>query len=322
MDVPAPFPLLAGPTPLQPLPRLGAALGFDDGALWVKRDDLTPVGGGGNKVRKLELLVGDALGRGCDVLVTAGAAQSNHVRTTGAAAAMAGLGCTAVVGGRRPELAEGNLVLDALFGVELVWTGAYEAAAVEAELDRVVDGLARQGRRPYLVPLGGASAVGTLGYVRAADELDAEVPGGAVVYTAVGTGGTLAGLAVGLGHHQRVRGVDVGAVPDVARRIADALVPDVAALAGRPVPAGALDLDGSQVGQGYGDRTAAAREALALAARHEGLVLDPVYSGKALAGLVADRRAGRLPADQPTVLLHTGGAPALFTARSAAWLVG
>ena len=322
MDVPPPFRLLAGPTPLHPLPRLGAALGFDDGALWVKRDDLTPVGGGGNKVRKLELLVGDALAQGCDVLVTAGAAQSNHVRSTGAAAAMAGLGCTAVVGGRRPAQPEGNLVLDHLFGVDLVWTGAYEAEAVERALAEAALRLAEEGRRPYEVPLGGASDVGTLGYVLAAAELVAAAPPGAVVYTAVGTGGTLAGLVVGLGSYGRVRGVDVGAVPDVARRIADHLVPGAAARAGRPLPTGHVELDGTQIGDGYGARTAAAREALVLAARLEGLVLDPVYSGKALAGLMADRRAGRLPADQPTVLLHTGGAPALFTGRSAAWLAG
>ena len=213
-------------------------------------------------------------------------------------------------------------MLDALFGAELVWTGTYEAEAVERALAEEALRLASSGRRPYEIPLGGASDVGTLGYVTAAAELVAAAPLGSLTYTAVGTGGTLAGLVVGLGSYGRVRGVDVGAVPDVAHRITDALVPGAASRAGRPLPTGQLELDGAQVGAGYGAHTDAAREALDLAARHEGLVLDPVYSGKAMAALVADRRSGRLAADQPTVFLHTGGGPALLTARAAAWVGG
>jgi D-cysteine desulfhydrase len=313
-----PFPFAARGTPLQPLDRLGATLGFAPGALLVKRDDLTGLAGGGNKARKLEYLVADALRQGCDTLVTAGAAQSNHVRLTAAAASVAGLRCVGVLGGDRPARDEGNLVLDRLLGLEPVWVGAYDAYHLEEVLAETTLRLRAEGRRPYEIPLGGATPVGSLGYVVAADELAAEAPG-ATVYTATGTGGTQAGLAVGFGRHERVRGVDVGAVPDVAARI-DHLVPAVAALAGRPVPSGSLRLDHGHVGTGYATGTDAAREAMALAARLEGLILDPVYSARALAALVADRRAGRLPADLPVVFLHTGGLPSVFTERTVAWL--
>lgn len=311
--------LAALPTPLQPADRLGAALGFAPGCLLVKRDDLTALAGGGNKARKLEFLVADALAAGADTLVTAGAPQSNHVRATAAAARVAGLRCVAVLGGPEPDVLEGNLVLDRLLGVDVVWAGEYEALHLEATLATTVERLAAEGAHPYAIPLGGASPVGTLGYVHASDELAARIPDDAVVYTATGTGGTQAGLAVGLGDHGRVRGVDVGAVPEVGKRILD-LIPVVAERTGRAAPAGELWLDDTQIGKGYGSFTKAGREAIVLAAEHEGLVLDPVYSGKAMAGLIADRRTDRLPADRPTVFLHTGGLPSLFTARTAAWL--
>jgi 1-aminocyclopropane-1-carboxylate deaminase/D-cysteine desulfhydrase-like pyridoxal-dependent ACC family enzyme len=298
--------------------RLGAELGFAPGALWVKRDDLTGLAGGGNKARKLAYLVADALAQGCDTLLTAGAAQSNHVRLTAAAARMAGLDVIAVLGGERPEREEGNLVLGRLFGLEPVWVGRYDAYHLEEVLAETAVRLRAEGRRPYEIPLGGASAVGTMGYVVAADELSAEAPG-AVVYTATGTGGTQAGLVVGFGHHARVRGVDVGAVPDVDQRI-DGLIAAAATLAHRPAPDGGLQLDRTRIGEGYATGTDAAREAMVLAARHEGLVLDPVYSARGLAGLIADRRAGRLDPDHPVVFLHTGGLPSLFTERTVAWL--
>jgi 1-aminocyclopropane-1-carboxylate deaminase/D-cysteine desulfhydrase-like pyridoxal-dependent ACC family enzyme len=301
--------------------RLGAHLGFAEGALWVKRDDLTGLGAGGNKARKLDYLVADAKARGCDTLLTGGAAQSNHVRTTAAAARLTDLGCVAVLGGHPPQVPEGNLLLDRLFDAELLWVGDYDAERVETTMAETCLRLAAEGRRPYEVPLGGASDVGTLGYVAAAAELMTQAPLGSLVYTATGSGGTQAGLVVGLGHHDRVRGVDVGAIADVDERIRS-LVSSTASLAGRPFPVGELVLDRSQIGAGYGDRTDAAREALQLAARLEGLVLDPVYSAKALAALIADRRAGRIGGDQPVVFLHTGGSPALFTERYQSWAIG
>jgi D-cysteine desulfhydrase len=312
------FPLTEAPTPLQPAERLGAALGFGPGMLWVKRDDLTALAGGGNKVRKLEFLVGAALAGGHDVLVTGGAAQSNHVRMTAAAANRAGLRCTAVVGGDPPARPEGNLVLDRLLGADLVWAGGYDADRIETAMAETCVRLAGEGLEPYEIPLGGASAVGTAGYVEAAAEISSQAPGGAVVYTACGTGGTLVGLAVGFETLDRVCGVDAGAVPDITHRIED-LVPAAASVVGSGMPGGHVHLDRSQIGEGYGARTDACFEAMRLAASLEGLILDPVYSGKAMAGLIADRRSGALAPDHPVVFLHTGGLPALFTDRYRSW---
>jgi D-cysteine desulfhydrase len=299
--------------------RLGRELGFDDGVLWVKRDDLTGLAGGGNKARKLEYLVADALAHGCDTLVTGGAAQSNHVRMTAAAACTVGLTCVAVLGGEPPDAPDGNLLLDHLLGAELEWAGRYDADVLETVMAETTLRLRAEGRHPYEVPLGGASDVGTMGYVRAAAEIAAEAPLGSVVYTATGTGGTQAGLVVGFGNHARVRGVDVGAMPDVAERVA-ALVAATASLAHRPLPSGRLQLDVTRVGDGYGSPTEEGREAIERSARLEGLLLDPVYSAKAMAGLVADRRSGLLRRDQPTVFLHTGGLPSLFADRHRDWL--
>jgi D-cysteine desulfhydrase family pyridoxal phosphate-dependent enzyme len=299
--------------------RLGAHLGFDEGRLWIKRDDLTGLAGGGNKARKLEYLVADARQRGCDTLLTGGGQQSNHVRMTAAAARLAGMACVAVLAGTATASTEGNLLLDRLFGVEIVWAGDYDPDHIETLMGETCLRLTSEGRRPYEIPLGGASEIGSLGYVAAAGELAAQAPVGSILYTATGTGGTQAGLVVGFGHHDRVRGVDAGALPDVAERMGGLIVA-TATLAHRPFPAGGLHLDRDQIGDGYGAPTDAALEAMQLAARLEGIVLDPVYSAKALAGLMADRRSGALSGDQPVVFLHTGGLPALFAERYARWL--
>lgn len=313
------FAVAVTPTPLQPMPRLGRELGFREGALWVKRDDLTGLAGGGNKARKLEYLVADALAHGCDTLLTGGGAQSNHVRMTGAIARLAGLSCVAVLGGPAQPTTDGNLLLDRLFGVEIVWAGDDDPEHIETVMAETCLRLSSSGRHPYEIPLGGASEIGTLGYVAAAGELAAQAPLGSVLYTATGTGGTQAGLAVGLGHHDRVRGVDAGALPDVAERMG-ALVVATATLARRPFPGGSLHLDRDQIGDGYGAPTPTAKEAIEMAAALEALVLDPVYTAKAMAGLIADRRSGRLTGEEPVVFVHTGGLPGLFAARYADWL--
>jgi D-cysteine desulfhydrase len=309
------------PTPMLPMPRLERVLGFAPRSLWMKRDDLTGLAGGGNKARKLEYLVGDAMARGCDILLTGGAAQSNHVRMTAAAARIAGMSCVAVLGGVPPDLPDGNLLLDSLFGVEIEWAGGYDAEMLETVMAETCMRLTSEGRHPYEVPLGGASEVGTLGYVVAAGEIVSQAPLGSLVYTATGTGGTQAGLVVGLGHHGRVRGVDVGAIADVEDRLVG-LIAGTASLAQEPMPGGHLQLDRSHVGPGYGVPTDEGREAIDLCARHEGVLLDPVYSAKAMAALIADRRDGRLDADQPTVFVHTGGLPSLFADRYRGWLAG
>jgi D-cysteine desulfhydrase family pyridoxal phosphate-dependent enzyme len=319
------LPLAAIPTPLEAADRLGAALGMEPGALWVKRDDVTGLGGGGNKARKLEYLCADALEKGADVLVTGGGPQSNHVRITAAAANHLGLDCAVVMAGPRPETSTGNVLLVEILGADLSWTGLREGMdyeGIEAAIEEAADRLEAAGRRPYRIPIGGATAVGALGYVRAAAELreQASARFGEVelVVVAAGSGGTHAGLAAGLGHLDLVLGVDVGARTDL-----DTAVPvkaaEVAALAGLPSPVGTVRVDHEHVGDGYGAPTEGCRRAVLLAARSEGLLLDPVYTGKALAGLMAARAAGSVRPDTRTVFLHTGGLPALFAGRYATW---
>jgi D-cysteine desulfhydrase len=285
----------------------------------VKHDDLTGLAGGGNKVRKLEYLCADALAQGCDTLVTGGGRQSNHVRMTAAAANRLGLACTVVLGGHRPERATGNVVLDELLAPDIVWAGDLDYPGLEAAITATADGLAEAGRRPYAVPVGGASPLGTLGYVRAAGEVAGQVPDVEVVVVADGSGGTHAGLVAGFGDHARVLGVDVGTRPGLAEAVTATAV-EAATMAGLPAPAGTCQLDGERIGAGYGAPTAEARRALDLAARLEGLVLDPVYTGKAMAGLIGGVREGGIDTSSPIVFLHTGGLPALFARGFAEWI--
>ncbi len=328
------IPLVTLPTPFEPLPRLGAALGMAPGTLWVKRDDVTGLGGGGNKARKLEFLCADAIARGCDVLVTGGGQQSNHVRMTAAAANRLGLACVVVVPGDAPAVATGNVVLDELFGPEVVRIGdgggenggGLDYYAVEAAIVATTERLVADGRRPYGIPVGGASPVGALGYVGAGTEIlrqAVEATGAEpdLIVVADGSGGTHAGLAVGIGDHDRILGVDVGARPDV-EDVLPGKAAQAAALAGRPEPTGTVVVDHDQVGRRYADLTDACRDAIVLAARTEGLLLDPVYTGKAMAGLIAARADGRIDPRTRTVFLHTGGSPALFAAGVGEWLRG
>src|SRR2546421_1025200 len=215
--------------------RLGAHLGMTPGSLWVKRDDCTGLGGGGNKARQLEFLCFEAMQQGCDVLVTGGGRQSNHCRMTAAAANKLGLDCTLVLGGKQPSHATGNVVLDQLLRPDIVWAGELEYYAMEDAIGEVCERLANEGRKPYRMPIGGASVTGALGYVFAADEL----PSVDLVVVADGSGGTHAGLVAGLGNHAQVLGVDVGTRPDLDEQV-PAKATEVAALAGRPEPAGTV----------------------------------------------------------------------------------
>jgi D-cysteine desulfhydrase len=307
------------PTPVEPMDRLAAHLGMEAGALLVKRDDATGLAAGGNKARKLEYLCADALARGCDTLVTGGGRQSNHVRMTAAAANRLGLQCTIVLSGERPRVPSGNVILDELLGPEIGWSGVSGYYETEAAIAATAQRLGAQGRRPYVMPIGGATAVGALGYVQAARELRDQVPDVGLVVVADGSGGTHAGLAAGLGDHARVLGVDVGARPDIDEQV-DAKAAEVAQLARLAPPSRAATVDHGQAGDGYGQPTAAGHEAMTLAARLEGLILDPVYTGKALAGLIAACREGRIAAGTRTVFLHTGGLPALFASAYASWV--
>lgn len=309
------------PTPLEPADRLASAIGLAPGRLFVKRDDVNGLAGGGNKVRKLEYLIADAVGRGCDTLVTGGGRQSNHCRITAAAANRLGLRCTIVLTSPRPSTPTGNVLLDEVLRPDIVWAGERDYYGAEAAIEEVCDRLRGEGRTPYAIPVGGASTIGALGYVACGLELVHQLGGTppALVVVADGSGGTHAGLVAGLGAHERVLGVDVGTRPDLDDRVPEKAA-EAAALAGLPEPAGDVVIDHDRFGAGYGAPTDACREALHLAATTEGLLLDPVYTGKAMAGLVATAREGRLPEDGPIVFVHTGGTPALFAHAYAGWV--
>lgn len=313
--------LVSGPTRLERADRLATAIGMAPAHLWIKRDDTTGLAGGGNKVRKLEFLCAEALAGACDVMVTGGGPQSNHVRLTAAACARLGLNCVAVLGGDAPGDPTGNVILDHLLGAELIWIGDLDYYELEQAIRAEVVRLRGSGRRPYLAPVGGASLTGTLGYVRAGLELSAQAPDLDLVVTADGSGGTHAGLVAALGDHGRVLGVDVGTRPDLDERVPE-MAARAAAACGRTAPVGDVQVDHDRMGAGYGAPTDACLEALQVAARTEGLLLDPVYSGKALAGLIAAVRDGRIAAADQVVFLHTGGTPALFADPYGRWIAG
>lgn len=311
------------PTPLEPADRLGEALGLPPGRFWIKREDCTGLATGGNKARKLALLVADAVVAGADVLVTAGGVQSNHARMTAAAAARGGLDCVLAFNADPPHRLEANQALDALLGAERRFLGPLPLDGLGSALEGIAAELRRAGRRPYVIPLGGSSPRGASAYVAAAEEIVEDLGHeDLLVVTATGSGGTHAGLAARLGH-ARVLGVDVGAIADPGG-VVRALAVEVAALVGLPGPTGEPWLVRDQVGDGYGMPTDGCRAAILLAARREGLLLDPVYSGKAMAGLIA-LVGGPVPPRPSTphraiVFLATGGVPTLFASRYGAWL--
>ena len=308
------------PTPLEPLPRLSEELGLD---LWIKRDDCTGLAGGGNKTRKLEFLLGAAFEQDADTLVTQGAVQSNHVRQTAAAAAAHGLACEIILEERTGSKAtdyvgNGNVLLDRLFGATLRTVPG--GTDMVAELEKTAAEVRARGGKPYVIPGGGSNPVGALGYVDCAreivvqaDEMDLEVHR---IVTATGSAGTHAGLVAGLavmGADIPVLGIGVRAPKDRQEANVFKLAEETAALLGQPgrVTREQVVADCDYVGEGYGLIDQGVIDALTLAARLDGIVLDPVYSGKAMKGLIALARAGRFKGET-VVFLHTGGAQGLF----------
>ncbi|WP_369191407.1 D-cysteine desulfhydrase family protein [Streptomyces sp. R08] len=290
------------PTPVEPAPRLAAAIGLGPDDLWIKRDDLTGLGGGGNKIRKLEWTVGAALAEGADTLVTTGAPQSNHARLTAAAGARLGLDVVLVLRGSPGASRSGNLALDGLFGARIAWAGEVDQAGLDRAAAEVCEQLRTAGGRPALIPFGGSSALGARGYARCGEELRQELPDLRTAVVALGSGGTMAGLVTALGP-DAVLGVDVGALPEPALAVRE--------FAGLP-PSEVLRVRHDQIGDGYGTLTTATAEALTLTARTAGLVLDPTYTGRAMAGLIAAVRDGEIRPGERTVFVHTGGLPGLF----------
>ncbi|MFD4612239.1 D-cysteine desulfhydrase family protein [Streptomyces sp. NPDC058440] len=300
------------PTPVEPLPRLAAVMGLQPRDLWIKRDDLTGLGGGGNKIRKLEWTVGAALAEGADTLVTTGAPQSNHARLTAAAAARLGLDSVLVFPGSPGTSHSGNLVLDGLLGARVVWAGDVDAARLAEEAAAVTERLRGQGKRPALIPFGGSSALGARGYLRCAEELEAQIPGLQHAVVALGSGGTMAGLVAGLGAH-RVLGVDTGARSGVAAAVCEFAAP----LSSAGITTDMLRVREDHIGKGYGALTDEVAAVLSMTARAEGVILDPTYTGRAMAGLVSAVRSGDIRPGEKTVFIHTGGLPGLFGHQNA-----
>ncbi|MFW6135244.1 MAG: D-cysteine desulfhydrase family protein [Chloroflexota bacterium] len=307
------------PTPIEPLPRLTDHLQGPE--LWVKRDDQTGLATGGNKTRKLEFLVADALRRGADTLITCGAAQSNHARQTAAAAAKFGLHRVLVLRGDPPAAVDGNLLLDHLLGADLVWAGDQP---LDETMDQVADRLQRQGLRPYIVPYGGSNPVGAAAYVAAMEEFLAQCEDRDIVFHQIvlpsSSGGTQAGLSLGaraLNYQGHILGVSVDPHADALRQALARLAAATADHLGleiAPQPAD-FDVNDDYLGQGYGVVSDLEREAITTLARVEGLLLDPVYTGRASGGLLDLIARGAFRQDERVLFWHTGGTAGLFGKR-------
>ncbi len=313
------YPLAQLPTPLAKLERLSQQLGGP--ALWIKRDDQTGLALGGNKTRKLEFLVGQALAQGADTLVTVGAAQSNHCRQTAAAAAQAGLKCELILNGQRPDVANGNLLLNELLGAQEHWIERSQRAP---KLRELAAQLRAQGRQPYVIPVGGSNGVGAMGYVVAMVELMEQLRGSGprVDHIVFGSssGGTQAGLVLGarlVGFTGRLHGLSIDKndpelkeyeieVAQIANEGAEYLGVEVR------LTREDISVIYGYKGEGYGVVGDLERGAIRLLARAEGIVLDPVYAGRAFGALVDLIRKGIFRRDETVLFWHTGGAPALF----------
>ncbi len=318
------FSLTTLPSPLDRAARLEQAL-RDEGVaavprLYIKRDDMLSLALGGNKIRNLEFIIGDAIESGATDVVTAGRAQSNHCRLTAAACVQAGLRAHLVLSGSEPATATGNLVLDRLLGASIYFTGSNDRAVREVLVRKVAADIEGRGSRPYVVPVGGSEPRGALGHALAAFELAQQLeaidePLTAIVL-ATATGGTQAGMLMGfrkLASDVRVYGFAVaksaGELRAEVRRLCDALAPELNVT---PLPDGDIRIDDTMLGGGYGVPSAAGYAATELLARTEGVLADPVYTGKAFAGLMSLVRSAVFTQEDIVVFIHTGGAPALF----------
>lgn len=316
------FPLAHRPTPLEPLARLTAKLGGP--RLYIKRDDCTGLAVGGNKTRKLEFLVADALAERATTIVTEGGMQSNHVRQTAAAAAKAGLKCELVLDRQVPWAdpaydASGNVLLDRILGAVLHRCAEGETRKERA--NKVMADIAARGEQGYFIPTGGSNAIGALGYVCCGLELLDQARGMDLkvdhVVLASGSGGTQAGMHVALagsGSGATCIGIDIDHDPPYVRGAVTQIVPETARLLGVSdrVRADAMILAEGYGAPAYGMPNDAMIEAIKLMAREEAIILDPVYSGKAFAGLIDMIGQGRFDKDETVVFVHTGGSPALF----------
>ncbi len=306
------------PTPLHRLKNLSESIGVDE--LWIKRDDQTGISFGGNKTRKLEFVVGDAIANKCDTLVTVGGLQSNHCRQTAAVAAVTGMRCILLLAGEEPEEYTGNLLLDKMLGAEIKFFPDDAPLMLNQRLDEVMDTLIDFGLTPYAIPAGAAMPIGVVPYAVAMEELNTQLkemqffPERIIV--AVGTGGTQAGLL--LGAHMLDLDIEIVGITvlspkeEVEERVQD--------LIERTIQKYELDsfkpkiiIDDNFMGKGYAILDDAVVSAIEMFAKMDGIFLDPVYTGKAGLALIRMALAGDIASDSPTLFYHTGGEPALFT---------
>jgi D-cysteine desulfhydrase family pyridoxal phosphate-dependent enzyme len=300
------------PTPLEPLPHLSEH--FAGPELWIKRDDQTGLAFGGNKTRKLEYLVADALDHGARMLITRGARQSNHCRQTAAAAAKYGLECILVLTGEQASETGGNLLLDRILGAEIVWTEGNDPDSVlESSFERAE----QAGRNPALIPYGGSNEIGACAYAFAMRELQMQGETFDRILFASSSGGTQAGMIAGAameGMPVRVTGISVdldseslrGRITPLLERIADLINLDLDPAAVE------IDVNDNYLGGGYAVMGEPERAAIELFARLEGVLLDPVYTGRAAAGLIDLIQRGEIQPDERVLFWHTGGTPAIF----------
>ena len=321
------------PTPIEELPRLSVTLGGP--RILVKRDDQTGLAFGGNKTRKLEFLVAEAQGQGAKMMISAGAIQSNHCRQTAAAAARYGFECTLVLTGDMPAQPSANLLLDGLFGAKIVHVA--ERKDRDRILQETFDNAVADGKKPYLVPYGGSSPTGALGYAFAMEELMMQLGGGRTpsspgtrssespdwIVFGTSSGGTHAGLVLGqrvFGFKGKVLGISIDEPEDWLKTHVSELATKASEKLGERMEFGpdAVLANDSYCKAGYGVLTEAEREAVHLFARTEGLLLDPVYTGRAAAGMIDLIRTGFFKKEETILFWHTGGQPALFAEKYSA----
>ncbi len=307
------------PTPLEPLTRLSRLLAGPE--LWIKRDDQTGLATGGNKARKLEFLLGDAQQRGADVLITTGGPQSNHCRQTAAAAAKMGLPVILALTGEAPATVNGNLLLDDLLGATVRWMGDVTWWDLPGRIEAIAEEQRKAGRRPYVIPLGGSSPIGALGYVAAMQEVMTQCAAQHVAFDRIviasSSAGTQSGMLAGaalFGYAGQITAISIGESAAELKERVEALVPATLNLLGQVV---AVDLrrvqaDDRYLGAGYAVVGAAEREAVRLLARTEGILVGPVYTGRALAGMFDMIRRGEIGPAERVLFWHTGDIAALF----------
>ena len=307
------------PTPLIELTRLSKTLGGPN--IYMKRDDNTGLALGGNKTRKLKYIIGDALAKGADTVITAGAIQSNHCRQTAGAAASLGLECHLVLGGEEPEQPQGNLLLDKVYGCHIHWTGENRKGE---DIPALVAQLKAEGKKPYVIPYGGSNELGAVAFIEAYKELNAQREALKVDFSyiifASSSGATHAGLMLGnkiLQTHSQIVGINIDKgemdkvpfdehIVSLANSTAQLIAADY------QFTADDLILNSDYVGDGYGVIGELEKEAIALTAQNEGILLDPVYTGRAMGGLLDMIRTRQLKPTDSVLFWHTGGAPALF----------